>query len=252
MELDSEFVKLARNVFININGLDTKGTGLIPVAAIRHIMCNLGEQLTDKEVDAMVKETNVDADGNINYEEFLKMMTAQHKALGPFEFEFNQIVSQRKEIANQYANAYDQKIRIIRQHQPEFVTGDKTNKLLNILSHEIFVESNKFDKMWKYVRDIATKKQPLYINIYTQKLYDPLDEFDYFFGVLCHNRLMIKYLMNTPKLYKPFLLFIIQLCKHELLCYSPFGYGTLWSWLMETLRFFKKKHVSYLMKNELC
>eukprot|EP01084_Bolivina_argentea_P075577 136995_1 len=113
-------------------------------------------------------------------------MTAQHKALAPFEFEFNQIVSQRKEIANQYVNAYDQKIRIIciQRHQPEFAVGNETNKLLNILSYEIFVESNKFDKMWKYVRDIATKKQPLYSTIYTKKLYYQFDDIYNFFGEL--------------------------------------------------------------------
>ena len=37
-------------------------------------MTNLGEKLTDEEVDEMIREADVDGDGQINYEEFVKMM----------------------------------------------------------------------------------------------------------------------------------------------------------------------------------
>ena len=36
-----------------------------------------GEKLTDKEVDEMIREADVDGDGQINYEEFVKMMMAK-------------------------------------------------------------------------------------------------------------------------------------------------------------------------------
>ncbi len=37
-------------------------------------MTNLGEKLTDEEVDEMIREADVDGDGQINYEEFVKMV----------------------------------------------------------------------------------------------------------------------------------------------------------------------------------
>jgi len=37
-------------------------------------MTSLGEKLSDKEVDEMIREADVDGDGQINYDEFVKMM----------------------------------------------------------------------------------------------------------------------------------------------------------------------------------
>ena len=36
-----------------------------------------GEKLTDEEVDEMIREADVDGNGQINYEEFVKMMMAK-------------------------------------------------------------------------------------------------------------------------------------------------------------------------------
>ncbi len=46
-------------------------------AQLRHVMTNLGEKLTDEEVDEMIREADVDGDGQVNYEEFVKMMMAK-------------------------------------------------------------------------------------------------------------------------------------------------------------------------------
>ena len=54
-------------------------------------MTNLGEKLTDEEVplfvalrvspvpqvDEMIREADIDGDGQVNYEEFVKMMTSK-------------------------------------------------------------------------------------------------------------------------------------------------------------------------------
>lgn len=40
-------------------------------------MTNLGEKLTEDEVDEMIREADIDGDGHINYEEFVRMMMAR-------------------------------------------------------------------------------------------------------------------------------------------------------------------------------
>jgi calmodulin len=37
-------------------------------------MTNSGQEITDEEVDEMIREADIDGDGQINYEEFVKMM----------------------------------------------------------------------------------------------------------------------------------------------------------------------------------
>ena len=56
---------------------DRDGNGLISAAELRHVMTNLGEKLTDEEVDEMIREADIDGDGHINYEEFVRMMMAR-------------------------------------------------------------------------------------------------------------------------------------------------------------------------------
>ena len=92
---------------------DKDGNGFISAAELRHIMTNLGtiylhllyvyeilsihvlvtdwptnqfvffppkligEKLSDEEVDEMIREADIDGDGQINYEEFVKMMMSK-------------------------------------------------------------------------------------------------------------------------------------------------------------------------------
>ena len=37
-------------------------------------MINLGERLTDEEAEHMIREADMDGDGQVSYEEFAKMM----------------------------------------------------------------------------------------------------------------------------------------------------------------------------------
>ena len=66
----AEEIKEAFKVF------DKDGNGYISAAELRHIMTNLGEKLTDEEVDEMIREADVDGDGQINYDEFVDMVRA--------------------------------------------------------------------------------------------------------------------------------------------------------------------------------
>ncbi|EPQ03106.1 Calmodulin [Myotis brandtii] len=56
---------------------DKDGNGYISAAELRHVMTNLGEKLTDEEVDEMIREADIDGDGQVNYEEFVQMMTVK-------------------------------------------------------------------------------------------------------------------------------------------------------------------------------
>ena len=70
-DVDSEDeIKEAFRVF------DKDGNGFISAAELRHLMINIGEKLSDDEVDQMIKEADIDGDGQVNYEEFAKMMSA--------------------------------------------------------------------------------------------------------------------------------------------------------------------------------
>ena len=87
--------------FIN-SVFDKDGNGYISAAELRHVMTNLGERLTDEEIDEMIREADIDGDGQgqswellsklimyrmlisywnsekkVNYEEFVKMMMSK-------------------------------------------------------------------------------------------------------------------------------------------------------------------------------
>ena len=56
---------------------DNDGNGYINVDELRQVMTNLGERLSDEEVEMMIKEADIDGDGLVNYEEFIAMMSAK-------------------------------------------------------------------------------------------------------------------------------------------------------------------------------
>ena len=41
------------------------------------VMTNLGEKLSEEEVEMMIKEADIDGDGLVNYEEFISMMNTK-------------------------------------------------------------------------------------------------------------------------------------------------------------------------------
>ncbi|XP_075183887.1 neo-calmodulin-like [Anomaloglossus baeobatrachus] len=66
-----EDIKAAFHVF------DKDENGFISAAELRHVMIHMGESLTDEEVDEMIREADINEDGQINYEEFAQMMPAK-------------------------------------------------------------------------------------------------------------------------------------------------------------------------------
>lgn len=66
-----EEIKQAYKIF---QGPDGGSTGTMSATKLRQVMTNLGEKLTNQEVDDMIMEADSDGDGEINYEEFVKIM----------------------------------------------------------------------------------------------------------------------------------------------------------------------------------
>jgi len=55
---------------------DKEGNGYISAGELRYVLTSLGEKLTDAEVDELLRGVDVDKDGLIAYEEFIKLITA--------------------------------------------------------------------------------------------------------------------------------------------------------------------------------
>lgn len=52
---------------------DMNGNGYIGVQEIRFVLDALGEDVTDEEIDEMVRMLDIDGDGQVNFKEFYKM-----------------------------------------------------------------------------------------------------------------------------------------------------------------------------------
>ncbi|KAG5044381.1 hypothetical protein AAZX31_03G226100 [Glycine max] len=55
---------------------DKDHDGYISPSELRSVMRTIGEKVTDEEVEQMVKEADLDGDGLVDYEEFVRMMLA--------------------------------------------------------------------------------------------------------------------------------------------------------------------------------
>merc|ERR1711872_1024861 len=53
-----------------------EGNGRISAVELRHLLVGLGEKMTEEEVEVLIHGKE-DAQGNINYEEFVRMVLAQ-------------------------------------------------------------------------------------------------------------------------------------------------------------------------------
>ena len=55
---------------------DMNGNGFFSAAELKIVMSNLGEKMTDEEVNEMIREADLDGNGQVNYEKFVTMMTS--------------------------------------------------------------------------------------------------------------------------------------------------------------------------------
>jgi hypothetical protein len=54
---------------------DLDRNNFVGAAEIRHVLTNIGENVTDEEVDEMIRMCDKDGDGQVSYEEFYRMVT---------------------------------------------------------------------------------------------------------------------------------------------------------------------------------
>ncbi|CAF3805544.1 unnamed protein product [Adineta steineri] len=79
---------------------DKDGNGFISAAELRHVMTNLGEKLTDEEVDEMIREADIDGDGQFSLKDDPIMQTYIEKG----ELAVNYVINTREkytDICNQ-------------------------------------------------------------------------------------------------------------------------------------------------------
>jgi len=50
---------------------DKEGEGFLPAVELKHTMTNLGEKFPDLDAEIMLMEAGVDADGKVNYGQFV-------------------------------------------------------------------------------------------------------------------------------------------------------------------------------------
>lgn len=56
---------------------DKDGNGFITASELQQVMTNMGEKFTDKNIEEIIRQVDIDGDGQINYEEFVTMMTSK-------------------------------------------------------------------------------------------------------------------------------------------------------------------------------
>ncbi|KAM4828520.1 calmodulin-alpha-like [Thomomys bottae] len=61
-----------RSVF---SAFDENGDGHISVEELKQAMAQLGEELSQEDLDAMIREADLDKDGQVNYEEFVAIFS---------------------------------------------------------------------------------------------------------------------------------------------------------------------------------
>lgn len=90
---------------------DMTGNGFVGASEIRFVLDALGENVTDEEIDEMIRMIDMDGDGQVNYKEFYKM--ASGDSLAPLGValppprdqkeakQLNQAIEQKTEAMNQ-------------------------------------------------------------------------------------------------------------------------------------------------------
>ena len=61
------------------DAFDLDHNGFVGAAEIRHVLINIGEKVSDEEVDEMIRMVDKDGDGQVSFEEFYEMISGGRK-----------------------------------------------------------------------------------------------------------------------------------------------------------------------------
>lgn len=56
---------------------DRENTGAMPLAELRHMLCNLGEKLSEDEAAEVLKDVSPDGEGNVKYGDFVRVLMSK-------------------------------------------------------------------------------------------------------------------------------------------------------------------------------
>ena len=74
MESKLENINLEEELREAFRVFDNNNSGYISSARLKHVMECLGEDVTAKDAEDMIREADIDKDGLVNFEDFVKMM----------------------------------------------------------------------------------------------------------------------------------------------------------------------------------
>ena len=76
-DVDGEEELLEAFKVLDKGGPKGGSTGIIAEAELRHMVQNMGEKFSEQETEELLKKANPDQNGNINYEEFIRLLTSK-------------------------------------------------------------------------------------------------------------------------------------------------------------------------------
>lgn len=76
MHLHSQAENLPKEVIEAFKAGDLDKSGLISARHLRHLLLHWGEKLSPKEVDQIFREANINSNGMVHYEDFVKIACA--------------------------------------------------------------------------------------------------------------------------------------------------------------------------------
>lgn len=75
MHIHSEKEKISKELNESFRAFDSNQSGKIHVRDLKHILCQWGEKLDNREVDQILREANIHG-SYIKYQDFIKILSA--------------------------------------------------------------------------------------------------------------------------------------------------------------------------------
>jgi calmodulin len=129
---------------------DKNGDGSISINELSDMLKNLGMEYTDEELKELVREVDLDNNGNIDFREFMHLMTIKFR-----EFESEEELIEAFKVFDRDGNGY---ITAIEFKQVIFSLGEViTDEELNEMVAEADIDGDGFIDYEEFVRMIIYK-----------------------------------------------------------------------------------------------